>query len=258
MNELITGLMRLGLTEYEAKAYSALVAINEGGVATVSQESGIPRARVYDVMEKLSAKGFIEVSASKPLRYKAIEPGRVIPGMVAELKPVMDGVLAKLYESRKKAEASPTMVWLVSEERAIDVKIAELLQSAEKFVTLIAGSRALLLRIANSISKVSEVVSVVMIAERDAGTFKGLLGEAEIRRANRPLLIDDSRPRVFDYPSREGGKSFIIDLILVSDNGSLIVYRQNGRRLAMGIEDSIIDSWLRNSVREIAQSARRI
>jgi sugar-specific transcriptional regulator TrmB len=59
--------MRLGLTEYEARAYVAIVSIGEGGISDISQQSGIPRSRVYDIMDRLATKGFVEVGAMKPL-----------------------------------------------------------------------------------------------------------------------------------------------------------------------------------------------
>ncbi|HTY47022.1 MAG TPA: helix-turn-helix domain-containing protein [Methanomassiliicoccales archaeon] len=258
MAELVADLMKIGLTEYEARAYSALVSISEGGAGDVSKESGIPRARVYDVMERLSSKGFIEVSASRPSRYKAIEPRHVIPGIIVELNSVVDNILARLQENAKKRDRGPTLVWLIGDEKAINIRMSELLQSAGRYVTLIAGNRTLLLGSAALIAKISERATVTVVTERDADAFKGLFGRAEIWRANRPLLLDERRPRVFDYPSREGGKAFIIELIMVSDNDSLVVYRQDGKRLAMGIEDSIIDSWLRSSVRDVTQSAKRL
>ncbi|MCU0861535.1 MAG: helix-turn-helix domain-containing protein, partial [Methanomassiliicoccales archaeon] len=63
MSAPVEGLMRLGFSEYEAKAYVAMVSIGEGGIAEISQQSGIPRSRVYDVMERLALKGFAEVGA---------------------------------------------------------------------------------------------------------------------------------------------------------------------------------------------------
>src|SRR5512136_2578770 len=69
MKEPVEGLMQLGLTEYEARAYVAIVSIHEGGISEISQQSGMPRSRVYDIMERLAKKGFVEVGGTKPLRY---------------------------------------------------------------------------------------------------------------------------------------------------------------------------------------------
>jgi sugar-specific transcriptional regulator TrmB len=57
MTELVGHLMRLGLSEYEARAYIATVALGEGTVKEISVESGVPRSRAYDVMEASSSSG---------------------------------------------------------------------------------------------------------------------------------------------------------------------------------------------------------
>ncbi len=74
MSDPVDDLMQLGLTEYEARAYVAMVTIGEGGISEISQQSGMPRSRVYDIMERLARKGFVEVGAIKPLRYRAVDP----------------------------------------------------------------------------------------------------------------------------------------------------------------------------------------
>lgn len=59
MNELIAQLKELGLTEYEAKAYTALVQNSHVSAYQVSKNSGIPRARIYDILNGLVEKGFV-------------------------------------------------------------------------------------------------------------------------------------------------------------------------------------------------------
>ena len=63
--------MRLGLSEYEARAYVATVALGEGTVREISLESGVPRSRAYDVLERLAERGFVQVSNSTPICYRA-------------------------------------------------------------------------------------------------------------------------------------------------------------------------------------------
>jgi HTH-type transcriptional regulator, sugar sensing transcriptional regulator len=55
--ELIQQLKQFGYTEYEAKAYVALVTENPATAYQVSKISGIPRARIYDTLDSLAEKG---------------------------------------------------------------------------------------------------------------------------------------------------------------------------------------------------------
>lgn len=57
--ELINQLKQLGYTEYEAKAYIALVQNNHVTAYQVSKNSGIPRARIYGILDLLVDKGLV-------------------------------------------------------------------------------------------------------------------------------------------------------------------------------------------------------
>jgi len=47
---IVEGLRKLGLTEYEAKAYAALVGMGEASAREVHELSGVPRTRIYDIL----------------------------------------------------------------------------------------------------------------------------------------------------------------------------------------------------------------
>ena len=72
--ELISQLTRLGLTSYEARAYAALVRRDSFSAAQVARQAGLPRQRIYDVLETLVQKG---LAASRPgphAKYAAVAP----------------------------------------------------------------------------------------------------------------------------------------------------------------------------------------
>lgn len=59
MNEMIPQLKKLGFTEYEAKSYIALVQLGQTNAYQVSKHSSIPRARIYDTLNNLVARGIV-------------------------------------------------------------------------------------------------------------------------------------------------------------------------------------------------------
>ena len=69
---------KLGLNEYESKAYLCLLERGEASASSVSTLGGIPRARVYDVLASLEKKGFVEKKAIKPVSYFAVRPKNVV------------------------------------------------------------------------------------------------------------------------------------------------------------------------------------
>lgn len=59
MSDIVQQLKKLGFNEYEAKAYVSLVKLGPVTAYQVSKESGIPRARIYDVLTTLIEKGIV-------------------------------------------------------------------------------------------------------------------------------------------------------------------------------------------------------
>ena len=59
VQELSDILQRFGFTQYESKAYQALVRSGSSNASAISKVSGIPRARIYDTLESLVAQGVV-------------------------------------------------------------------------------------------------------------------------------------------------------------------------------------------------------
>ena len=59
MENLVQQLKTMGFTEYEAKSYVSLVKQGTVTAYQVSKDSGIPRARIYDILKTLVEKGIV-------------------------------------------------------------------------------------------------------------------------------------------------------------------------------------------------------
>jgi sugar-specific transcriptional regulator TrmB/FixJ family two-component response regulator len=70
-NEPLSVLAGLGLSGYQARAYLALLELGPSQAREVSERSGVPQGRVYDILEKLHQRGLAEVLPEAPRRYKA-------------------------------------------------------------------------------------------------------------------------------------------------------------------------------------------
>ncbi len=58
-----------GLTEYEAKAYLALVELEEATAREVADVSRVPRTKIYGVIDDLHQKSLVEVIPERPKRF---------------------------------------------------------------------------------------------------------------------------------------------------------------------------------------------
>jgi HTH-type transcriptional regulator, sugar sensing transcriptional regulator len=73
-SRLVTRLTRLGLTTYEARAYSALVRRESFTAAQVARQADLPRQRIYDVLGSLVHKGLAAARPGATVKYAAVAP----------------------------------------------------------------------------------------------------------------------------------------------------------------------------------------
>src|SRR3989344_4510532 len=77
MDEIETA-KKLGLNEYESRAYLSMLKLGSAEASAVSKSASIPRARVYDVLSRLEKKRFIEKKPAKPVAYIAVAPSKAL------------------------------------------------------------------------------------------------------------------------------------------------------------------------------------
>ena len=78
MDDNIATLKGIGMTMYEAQAYVTLTSLISATADEVSQNSGIPRSKIYDVLKKLNEKQFLEIEDGRPLTYNVKSPVEVL------------------------------------------------------------------------------------------------------------------------------------------------------------------------------------
>ena len=74
MESIVGKLQKVGLTEYEAKVYLSLLSDHLNSASKLSEKSGVPRTKIYSVLESLEGKGWIRIYSGVPPLFKAIDP----------------------------------------------------------------------------------------------------------------------------------------------------------------------------------------
>jgi HTH-type transcriptional regulator, sugar sensing transcriptional regulator len=67
-------LLSLGLTEYESKAYLAMLQKQSSSASELSKLSGVPRTRIYDILDRLARNGLCVERLGKEKKYQAVAP----------------------------------------------------------------------------------------------------------------------------------------------------------------------------------------
>ena len=86
----VDALVGLGLTGYEAQAYVALTRRARATGAEAARLAGVPRQRIYDVLEGLVARGLASVEPGRPARYAAVPPEEAVGSLLAEHRSRLD------------------------------------------------------------------------------------------------------------------------------------------------------------------------
>ncbi len=140
-------LAKLGLNTNEAKALDALIALGPVGASDVHRFAEIPRNKAYESLEKLAARGIVEVQKGRPTLYRAIGAKGVIDHLLEtyekEAKQALT-VLEKKQEEQAREDSeeidgSEAYAWMVHGEQGVHRRLAELIYSAKSDFFAIGG-----------------------------------------------------------------------------------------------------------------------
>ncbi len=130
-------LEEFGLTDYEIRAYSALV---EHGALTanrVSEFANVPYSKIYDVLGNLEKKGWVETEHSRPSRYFPKSPSEALTitrlRMENALKTNESTILEELQPlyDKKEVKEKPD-IWIVRGEFNILARIRDTFARTQK------------------------------------------------------------------------------------------------------------------------------
>ena len=140
--KLVESLRTFGLTEYEAKAYAALVSAGTASVTEVSQLCDVPRSNLYAILENLNEKGYADIQRGRPILFKAIDPKIVLEDAARKksemIKEAKQKAIKGLQEmaKEKSAEVVPALIWGIKGIRAVENKINEIISKTHHEVII--------------------------------------------------------------------------------------------------------------------------
>jgi sugar-specific transcriptional regulator TrmB len=224
---IVDGLRKLGLTEYEAKAYATLVGVGEATAREVHELCGVPRTRIYDILRDLETKGFVEFVQGSPTYYRAVEPDQVMERLRNELVESIDRSTSELKSLRLEAHgASP--VWCIRSEWAIKNRVRDFLGKTESELTVFCRNPDLLREYLPEMGRIAVLKIKVDREEKfeDLGLAVTAMKEGS-ERFFRDTVVD--------------GVSYSIDgLMIADDRSSIVIGTIGGEKLAIIIKLPIV------------------
>ncbi|NWG09709.1 MAG: TrmB family transcriptional regulator [Nitrososphaerales archaeon] len=228
-------LKELDLTEYEVKAYVALLEQESRTASQISEYSGIPFSKIYEVLGSLERKGWVEIERGRPNRYYPKPPSLALEGTRIRIertlrnneKQIFDE-LQPMYERRGTRERPE--IWIVRGEFNILSKVYETLGRAQEesliAIPLITNEMVDLLSSRLIELSLRGVKTMIMTTKSiDDRTLKKM-GFAEIRVRDQMFgggVISDGREVILLLGEKENK----VDLAISSDHIGLAKFAKN-------------------------------
>ncbi len=135
---LTEALTKLGLSQYQAKVYSALASLGPSDVADIQKASGVPRTKIYEVLDQLLGIGAVEFQSGRPIFYNALPPNIVVDRMRNSYLAAADDATRLIAEMQQTSKnTTEDFIWAVRGMFAIRRKLAITISSAQERVIMV-------------------------------------------------------------------------------------------------------------------------
>ena len=162
-------LKSLGLTKYEALVYIALIRVAGATATEIHEISGVPRASVYPVLDRLVQKNLVSVSNTSPKRFNPVKPDDGIDSLMKSIK--SDAARARedlnrMYRKRSNMDrANQELIWSIYGEENIKVRLLDLISKAGESISIIFYWGRLRKEIREILEDMKERVSIELVTD---------------------------------------------------------------------------------------------
>jgi sugar-specific transcriptional regulator TrmB len=125
----------LGITEWESRAYFALLEDSPSSGYGVAKRSGVPRAKVYEVLAALERKGAVHVAHGEPRLYGPVPPKDLIARARERVLHSLDVAESVMNEYTTQPHGN-SVIWDIQGREEILARARELVRGAKHRILL--------------------------------------------------------------------------------------------------------------------------
>src|SRR5918994_1113853 len=196
----------LGLTGYEIKVYLCLLETGSMTASDISKKSGVPYSKIYEVLNSLEDKGWLESNSSRPQKFFPKSPLTALEAMkmriesgIRDSKNMIMSELMPIYE--KSGIRERPEIWVVMGVYNIAAKIGEIIQTCqhELLIALPQVAEGIARPIQPTLRTLQEKgvkINVLASEETKPDTVRAISRVAEVRLKNNMFgggVIGDSK-----------------------------------------------------------------
>ncbi|EMA46698.1 TrmB family transcriptional regulator [Halococcus saccharolyticus] len=128
----VAQLEQLGLTEYEASTFVALIQLGTGTAKEVAEIDHVPRTRVYDAVESLHDRGLVDIQHSTPQTFTTVSHETAL----RKLRLDHENLIARLEDALTQLDpAEPRReelgVWTTTGRKAVTSRALEFIDDTD-------------------------------------------------------------------------------------------------------------------------------
>lgn len=135
MSTAILNLKQLGLSEYEAKAYTTLLRENPLTAYEISKNSGIPSSKIYEVVKRLESRQMVQsVHRERSRMFIPTSPDEFVESFKAAMENNLHNVKAELKNFKVGTDTSYT--WHIKDYDGLISKAKRMLDTSQQTILL--------------------------------------------------------------------------------------------------------------------------
>lgn len=213
--EIIPRLRALGMNEYEANVYSTLVGLQKATARDVHEVSGVPRGRIYEILNDLARRGFIGVEDGSPTSYYVLDIDQVFDRLRADYIRSLEETREALKSLSIKPRLPPVSFFILRSGWAIENHIASLFRRVKKSMVILCYSHEFLQKHYGIIKPLERKIDLYVVVRR----------KKEYADINLPIY--EARGTVIELLDARQGMSEIGPDSVIQDECSILVDGQD-------------------------------
>ncbi|MDN7026135.1 TrmB family transcriptional regulator [Methanoculleus sp. FWC-SCC1] len=205
---IIESLKSLGLTKYEALVYIGLLRVAGATATEIHEISGVPRASVYPVLDRLMQKSLVSVSHTSPKRFNATPPDDGIDSLMHRIEEdaaqAREALTAIYREKAEEHRADQEFIWSIYGQENIQGRLTDLIRNAGKEIRMVANWNLLSETILPLLRQARGAIAVEVVTD----FWEGEVPEGVAVHVHRHCMKHE---QCENHPPMENAGVFIVD-----------------------------------------------
>lgn len=234
--EIVQGLRALGMNEYEANVYSTLVGLQKATARDIHEVSGVPRGRIYDILNDLARRGFVGVEEGSPTSYYVLDIDQVFDRLREDYIRSLEEVREALKSLSVKPRLVPDSFFILRSDWAIENHITSLLRRVKKSMVILCYNPEFLQRYYTAIKPLERKIDLYIVV-RKSEEYAGI--NLPIYEA-RGTVIDLLETHPVNRPAEDGLRREECAILVDGQDFLAIATAGSGRHAMIGSDMPLI------------------